>query len=382
MTDDQQQTAKKKKSRRSGKPEGGPALGAAVQTSPADDDAAVHTVGKTLRSVRERMKLSLDDVSSAINVRVAQLQAIEDDRIDQLPGMTYAVGFVRSYAQFLKLDAKAVVATFKEEHAGEPGAKTALQFTDPISEDKLPGPVLIGAAAFCIVVLFLAWSLLSSDDEGVEVADNIPPAPVVGTASGQPTLADSQPLTGYATGMITPAEPAAKTAADPAAEQAGAEAAKTAAPEAAPAATQAPADKTAQADIAAATNEPAAEMVVKPTRAPAALRDPNAQQQPLQPQINIKQRGKGRIVLEANQKSWIQVSDGDGKVVFKKVLSAGERFFVPDQKGMTLVTSNAGGLDIIVDGAKVQSLGRSGEILRGVPLNADELKKTKIRVRD
>lgn len=378
MTDDQQQTAKKKKSRRSGKPEGGPALGTAVQTSPADDDAAVHTVGKTLRSARERMKLSLDDVSSAINVRVAQLQAIEDDRIDQLPGMTYAVGFVRSYAQFLKLDAKAVVATFKDEHAGEPGAKTALQFTDPISEDKLPGPVLIGAAAFCIVVLFLAWSLLSSDDEGVEVADNIPPAPVVGTASGQPTLADSQPLTGYATGMITPAEPAAKTAA-PAAEQAGTETAKPAAEETA-AAAPAAADKPAPTQVAAAP-EPAAEMVVKPTRAPAALREQEIQQ-PAQPQINIKQRGKGRIVLEANQKSWIQVSDGDGKVVFKKVLSAGERFFVPDQKGMTLVTSNAGGLDIIVDGAKVQSLGRSGEILRGVPLNADELKKTKIRVRD
>lgn len=372
MTDEQQDVSKKKKNRRNGKPESGPAQSATAASVPADEDAAVHTVGKTLRSAREKMKLSLDDVSSAINVRVAQLQAIEDDRIDQLPGMTYAVGFVRSYAQFVKLDAQEIVATFKEEHAGEPAAKTALQFTDPISEDKLPGPVLIGAAAFCIVVLFLAWSLLSSDDEGVELAENIPPAPVVGTSSGQPTLADSQPLTGYATGTITPAEPAAHTAAS--------------APAAATdvAAAEAPKPRAEAAAVAPAAEAPApadsGEMVVRPTRTPAPqAQDAQAQQQA---QINVRQRGKGRIVLEANQKSWVQVSDGDGKVVFKKVLSPGERFFVPDQKGMTLVTSNAGGLDIIVDGAKAQSLGRSGEILRGVALNPDELKKRKIRVRD
>lgn len=372
MTDEQREVSKKKKNRRNGKPESGPAQSAPAASAPADEDTAVHTVGKMLRSAREKMKLSLDDVSSAINVRVAQLQAIEDDRIDQLPGMTYAVGFVRSYAQFVKLDAQEIVATFKEEHAGEPAAKTALQFTDPISEDKLPGPVLIGAAAFCIVVLFLAWSLLSSDDEGVELAENIPPAPVVGTSSGQPTLADSQPLTGYATGTITPAEPAAHTAAPAPAAATDVAAAEAPKPPAEVAAV-APADAPAPAD--------SGEMVVRPTRIPAPqAQDAQAQQQ--QAQINVRQRGKGRIVLEANQKSWVQVSDGEGKVVFKKVLSPGERFFVPDQKGMTLVTSNAGGLDIIVDGAKAQSLGRSGEILRGVALNPDELKKRKIRVRD
>ncbi|MFN7112985.1 MAG: helix-turn-helix domain-containing protein [Alphaproteobacteria bacterium] len=358
MTDEQTEHPKKKKSRSGGKPQGGPAQHAAPGAA-EESDAPVHTVGKTLCAAREKMGLTLEDVSASINVRVVQLQAIEDDRIDQLPGMTYAVGFVRSYAQFLKLDAKEIVATFKREHEGEPAAKTALHFSDPISEDKLPGPVLIGAAAFGIVVLFVAWSLLASDDDGVQLAENIPPAPVVGTASGQPTLADAQPLTGYTTGMITPAEPAAETAAAAAAGTVET-----------PDVTAAPAPA-----VPAAQAPPETEMVVRPTRA--------SEERPVPPPqvINVK-RGKTRVLIEANQKSWVQISDGSGKVIYKKVMAQGEQFFVPDQPGMTLVTSNAGGLNIIVDGVQAQSLGRSGEILRGVALNPDELKKRRIRVRN
>lgn len=359
--------SKNKKNRDGGKPQSGPARTAAPETEETDDDAPVHTVGKTLRAARERLNIPLADVSATINVRVAQLQAIEDDRIDQLPGMTYAVGFVRSYARFLKLDAQEMVATFKREHEGEPATKTSLNFSDPIPEDKLPGPVLIGSAVFGIVVLFLAWSLLSSDDEGVKVAETIPAAPVVGTASGQPTLADSQPLTGYSSGLITSAE---KT------------------PDNGAAATAAAGGETATVLASASTNSTAAEtpaapeakteieMLVRPTR-------PAEERPATEPEvINVKQRGKSRVVLEASQKSWVQVSDSAGKVVYKKVMAQGEQFFVPDQPGMSLVTSNAGGLAVIVDGAPVQNLGRRGEIIRGVSLNADDLKKRRIRVRD
>jgi len=270
--------------------------------------------------------------------------------------MTYAVGFVRSYAQFVKLDGKEMVDTLKREHEGEPATKTALNFADPIAEDKLPGPLLVGGAVFGIVVLFLAWSLLSSDDEGVELAENIPPAPIVGTASGQPTLADAQPLTGYTTGMITPAETAAATT-----PVTGAAENTAVSPPVAETTAEAPQD---------------AAMVVRPTR-PSEERTAA----PVQPTINVK-RGQARVVLEASQKSWVQVSDASGKVIYKKVMAQGEQFFVPDQPGMTLVTSNAGGLNIIVDGAQVQSLGRSGEIIRGVALSPDELKKKRIRVRN
>jgi hypothetical protein len=47
---------------------------------------------------------------------------------------------------------------------------------------------------------------------------------------------------------------------------------------------------------------------------------------------------------------------------------------------MTLVTSNAGGLNVFVDGNKVQSIGKEGEVMRGVDLSPDELKRKRIRM--
>ena len=367
-------SGKKKKNRQGGQPQSGPAQNAAPAPEIAAEDAPKHTVGKTLRRAREGLKLTLEDVSSAINVRVAQLQSIEDDRIDQLPGMTYAVGFVRTYAQFVKLDAKELVDTFKAEHAGEEAAKTSLKFTDPISEDKLPGPMLIGAAAFGIIVLVLGWSLLSSDDEGVELADNIPPAPVVGTSSGQPTLADSRPLAGYDSGVIMSSSQSAETSA-----AAGDAPAAAATPAADAAAGQG--DKPAAAASADHDNQAATGMVVRPA-IPAQRPVATAPVPEIPPQMITVKRGKTRIVLEASQKSWVQVSDGSGKVVYKKVMAAGEQFFVPDLPGMSMVTSNAGGVNIVVDGAPVAGFGKPGEIVRGIQLDADDLKKRKARVRN
>lgn len=348
MTDN---TQKPKKHRRTGKHETGPAQRAGAAALVEAEVVSKHSVGKKLRAARTAMNLSLEEVSAAINVRVAQLQAIEEDRIDRLPGMTYAVGFVRSYAAHLKLDSKELIDTFKREHAGEEATKTALKFNDPIVEDKLPSPMMLGIAAVAVVMLFIVWSIFADGDMDVDIAQTIPPAPVVGTASGQPTVSDIAPLS-QTSPLVT-----------------------SAAPDTAITTTTTPV--TTHTETAPVTSTPApgtASFAVPPVTALAPVVT-------APPVINVKS-GKGRVVIEATQKSWVQVSDGANKVIFKKVMNPGETFFVPDQRGMTMVTSNAGGIDLIVDGQKVQAVGRPGEILRGVALAPDELKKKKIRVRD
>ena len=44
------------------------------------------------------------------------LKAIEDSRFQELPGPTYAVGFVRTYGSYLGLDGEDVVRRFREEY--------------------------------------------------------------------------------------------------------------------------------------------------------------------------------------------------------------------------------------------------------------------------
>lgn len=62
------------------------------------------SIGEILRSKREEKKLSLLQVSQGTNIRVPFLEAIEQDRLDAIPSLAQARGFVRLYAGYLGLD--------------------------------------------------------------------------------------------------------------------------------------------------------------------------------------------------------------------------------------------------------------------------------------
>jgi len=71
--------------------------------------------------------------------------------------------------------------------------------------------------------------------------------------------------------------------------------------------------------------------------------------------------------------SWIQVRDGDDRLL-TRLLRQGEVYTVPDRNGLTLTTSNAGGLEVFVDGELMPPLGDVGVAHWGVPLSADRLR--------
>ena len=64
------------------------------------------TVGKYLKRTREEKNLSLDEAARATKIRKEFLLAIEDDKLETLPGPVFARGFIRSYAEYLTLDAQ------------------------------------------------------------------------------------------------------------------------------------------------------------------------------------------------------------------------------------------------------------------------------------
>jgi len=116
------------------------------QTPPALD-----TVGHSLKHAREERNMSLDEASRATKIRKEFLLAIEEDRFEVLPGDVFARGFVRSYADFLGLDGKAVATRAAEKL---PDGKLP-----PVAGEKpetgngiarLVGLGLIGAAAAAV----------------------------------------------------------------------------------------------------------------------------------------------------------------------------------------------------------------------------------------
>ena len=352
-------------------------------------------VGEILRRARMEKGIDLEKVAAGVNIRVAQLRAIEEGNIEALPGMTYALGFVRSYANFLKLDSAEIVQKFKTEHGAVGPLRTEMHFPEPIQENRLPPPVVLGIAGFGAVALLVLWAVFSGDD-AAKTAEQIPSAPVIETrlapevpasttiSAAIPDVsspsAASAPIDkkNMATSSETPS--VAGTGIQPPQEELPAAVSSISSQEVSSAE-----ESDAVPDNAAPetkTDIESQKTIVIPPAKPEAKTAPSSSPKTEDAGIIEIKRGKGRIVLVSKQPSWVEVVDSSQKSLYKKVMRPGDQYYVPDGKGMSLITANAGGIDIYVDGAKVQSIGKPGEIVRGLVLDPVELKKIKIRTRD
>lgn len=90
------------------------------------------SIGEYLRQQRQVRRLSIADVSSELHIRVEYLEALERDEWDKLPNGVYGLGFLRSYARYLDLDAEALVSYRKRlaERAG-PETQTRAELAVP-----------------------------------------------------------------------------------------------------------------------------------------------------------------------------------------------------------------------------------------------------------
>lgn len=82
-------------------------------------DSATTGYGATLRKRREQLGLSLDDVAASTRVRKTYLLALEEERLQVLPGKAYAIGFLRIYARQLGLPIEPLLEGFDDSAAGD-----------------------------------------------------------------------------------------------------------------------------------------------------------------------------------------------------------------------------------------------------------------------
>ena len=92
------------------------------------------SVGAILKGAREEKKLSLGQVSSDTHILPGYIQAIEENRFQELPGEAYCAGFIGTLAHYYGLDRNHLVALFK----GVPDKKKS----EPDSEENLNKPVI------------------------------------------------------------------------------------------------------------------------------------------------------------------------------------------------------------------------------------------------
>lgn len=393
-------------------------------------------VGAKLRFARVNAGRELGDVADALCIRYPHLLAIEEGRFDDLPGPAYVIGFLRAYSEFLGLDTEEIVDRFKDEAAGFV-PEQSLNFPEPPAEGWMPNVALIAASVVLVVVVIGGWLYVAGDDSveiekiaevpseltarppaqavpaeqpapsvalasdlvqadnanaltlspseiSALAATNAPPAPEpTSTASNPPPpisveeSAITVPIPDEATGAAIALDDAAlpviglETSAPPAPSPV-APVPRTTETELTPASEPVDGDDVELGQSAAITGAlvaaPEAPTLIAIPPSPPATPDDG-----YQPRVYGQANSDARVVLRARGDSWVQVQGGNNELILTRILHPGDTYLVPNRSDLTLITGNAGGLEVLVDGQLMPSLGSDGAVRRNISLDADAL---------
>ncbi|MDE0994852.1 MAG: helix-turn-helix domain-containing protein, partial [Rhodospirillales bacterium] len=127
-------------------------------------DASGPKVGALLQASRQRLGEDLTEVAQMLRIRLPYLVAIEAGQYRELPGATYAVGFIRAYAEHLGLDSEEVVRRFKVESIDGGEGDRGLSFPTPVPEIGIPGGAYVFIGLVIAVLGYGTWYLSTTED--------------------------------------------------------------------------------------------------------------------------------------------------------------------------------------------------------------------------
>ncbi len=285
------------------------------------------TVGGILRAARlAQGGKPIADIAHDLRIRPHLLEALEADDYDKLPGLIYAAGFLRAYAQYLGLDGASLVERLKESGCAQ-SLEAQLLFPQPLQDPRIPRRPLVILACVMALGVYGAWyGLMRENDSKLE-----------GIAAPGPEFAE-----------------VLKTEATPPAEKEVA----AVAPEGVELAPEVAVAETAEEEIAAPAEaaEPEADAVQTTESAAAPAADP-------------VDDGAGEVILRASAPAWVRIEGPDSRIVVDRILQPGEELHAPANQGLVMQTGNAGALQIIIGGKTIGPLGPIGGVRRHVALD-------------
>lgn len=141
------------------------------------------TLGLTLRQARRQKKLKLSSVAKKLCIKEIYLDALEQGHYHIFPALVYGIGFLRSYATFLGLNADEMVDLFYRETTD---IKTdTLDMPQADNPKVIPTTKIIIKSLFLLFLFFLMWSVVQVlaykpvplPQLNAPILQEIPPAP-------------------------------------------------------------------------------------------------------------------------------------------------------------------------------------------------------------
>ena len=317
--------------------------------SEAAAPTALANPGETLRAAREGKDWSLSSVAKQLNLSERSLTQIEAGDFSQLPGHTFARGYVRAYAKLLGLDQNRLVQQF-DQHTGTDATGSSVNSLGHIDQPVRLSRSMVRFFTFILTLVigvgaFLWWQDRSARTESgpsvsalerieVEAADGTTEIHLLDRAEEPVDLAIEEPVNTLplatsdeipGTETLPPDEQPAVETTDGAPMQQEETAASSEAP------------------TAAATPAPVAEVAETEAVAP----------------------GEGRLTLDYTADCWTRVTDANGEVLYSGLAKAGSSRTLVGETPLDLHLGFASGVQVSFNGEAVNLSGKTrGETAR------------------
>ena len=299
--------------------------------------------GEKLKLEREKRKITLEQIASSTKIGARMLQALEEDRFNQLPGGIFNKGFVRAYSRFVGLDEDQTVAEYLEASGDAPPVSTEIAVREDGARENAENLRRLEASAdsparhlpwglFAALLLVIALALsLWSHRRREEARQSVRPASTTAATqlsggSGESGAAGSPRAGSPGAGSPGPGSPGPGSPG----------------PGLKPAPTPAGASSGKASSVAPKT---------PPDLAPKNLLAASPAATP----------GEFTVLIEAREESWISIN-ADGKTVPSELLAAGEQRSIRGRKEITVKAGNSGGVDFRFNGKKLDTGGEYGEV--------------------
>ncbi len=304
----------------------------------------IEDVGSLFIDARVKKGLTHEDVSKILKVRTSAIKQIERGEELESLGSAYSLGFLRSYAKLVDLDPEIIIKNYKLSN-NKKNIKFDYNFPSVTKEKKSLLPVIALCTFLFSLVIYSSWyylninnletenkniTYLDNDNNNldyvkIEDKKNIPPN------NGDKINSENIVISEKETSNIIIDENFQNKVVD--------------------------------------SNENGSKILLEPnTLTETSISNETSA-------IANERTPKEEMVLKSSGNSWVEIEDLDGNSYLTRLMRSGETFVVPDKKGLTLSTGNAGVLSLTFGSTHISKLGSVGEVISSRPLNIEAFKK-------
>jgi cytoskeleton protein RodZ len=283
--------------------------------------------GGALRVARENQGLAIQDIASRLRLSPKQIEAIEADNFAALPEPTIVRGFIRNYAKQLKINAEPLLDAYNvivpsvdpHELIVKPSANMKMtKYKKPNTGRNL----LLGFLALAGLGAWLFYQNYVEKPSPTALSvsvDSVEPLPEVALPAAEraPELQTSTELT------LPPADASI---------------------------TPPPVDATTNQTLPTDANVSNAAPVVAAPIAPAA----STVALPPEPALAATPTGTAKLEFSANQETWVNVVDANGREIYSRTIFAGSRESIDVKPPVNVTVGNAGATSMSFNGKSVE----------------------------